>query len=262
MSSATTDAPHQAFGVGSLISESLSIFFSNIIKISVIAFVPAAVGLIISGMLIGFGATLGTADPQLGNAAGAGAFAISTLINMIIYGITIAVLVMFAYDAKMNRVGGVGGYFAPALRHAVPILILVLVITIIATIGFMLLVLPGLWIYAVFCATIPAVVIESAGFGAMGRSSRLTKGYRWPIIGAMILFGIIIIVLSMVAAFGGAMIGGIFGGGFGLVVNLIVTALVSAFSYGLSAIFIALVYARLREMKEGVSVSDLAKVFE
>ena len=66
----------------------------------------------------------------------------------------------------------------------------------------------------------------------------------------------------MVAGFGGGLIGSMIGGPVGIVLNLLVTALITAFTYGLSAIFIALVYARLREIKEGVSVSDLAKVFE
>jgi hypothetical protein len=39
-------------------------------------------------------------------------------------------------------------------------------------------------------------------------------------------------------------------------------ALISGFSYGLSGIGAALVYARLRDIKEGVSVDKLAAVFD
>ncbi|MEM6311292.1 MAG: hypothetical protein AAF754_14715 [Pseudomonadota bacterium] len=262
MSSATTNAPRAAFGVGALISESLSLFFSNIVKICMIAFVPSVVGLVITGLIVGFGVALGTEVQDFSRSGAILGFVMTMLITMLIYGVVLGMMVLFAYDAKMGRVGALTSYFSPALRHAVPIAVLAIVVGILFGLGMMLFIIPGLWIYAVCSACIPAVIIEKAGFGALGRSAQLTKGYRWPIVGAIIVFGIIIVLLSMVAGFGGGLIGSMIGGPVGIVLNLLVTALITAFTYGLSAIFIALVYARLREIKEGVSVSDLAKVFE
>src|SRR3546814_15392056 len=58
--------------------------------------------------------------------------------------------------------------------------------------------LPGLWLLAVFAVVVPAIVVEGAGFGGLGRSIGLTKGFRWPILGAMT----VIVMLTMLPGAG------------------------------------------------------------
>jgi len=48
----------------------------------------------------------------------------------------------------------------------------------------------------------------------------------------------------------------------GLAIGVIVSSLISVITYGLLSIAISLIYARLREIKEGVGVDQLASVFE
>ncbi len=47
-----------------------------------------------------------------------------------------------------------------------------------------------------------------------------------------------------------------------IIVLTILTAFLSTFTYGLIGMAVALIYARLREIKEGVGVDNLAAVFE
>ena len=47
-----------------------------------------------------------------------------------------------------------------------------------------------------------------------------------------------------------------------IILLTVLTAFLSTFTYGLIGMAVALVYARLREIKEGVSVDNLAAVFE
>ncbi|MEM9242300.1 MAG: hypothetical protein AAGB07_20210, partial [Pseudomonadota bacterium] len=53
------------------------------------------------------------------------------------------------------------------------------------------------------------------------------------------------------------------GGGFlsGLLAVILLSG-INGFTYSLSAISVSLIYARLREIKEGVGVDQLASVFE
>ncbi len=107
-----------------------------------------------------------------------------------------------------------------------------------------------------------AVVIEKAGFGSLGRSANLTKGYRWPICGTLILTGIIAGIFQIAAGFLVNLLNiQVSGGGAGPIVVL-AYAFFTAVANGLIAILIALIYARLREIKEGASVSDITAVFD
>lgn len=248
-------------GAGAIIGDSFSIFFSKFGKILALAFLPTLVGLVISGMLSGWGATLGLEDPDFSSGAAITGFVLGIVISMAFYGLTIALLVLLAYDAKQGRSRPLGEYFAPALRSIIPIVVLALVVGILATLGFMALVIPGIWVYAVFAVVYPAVAIEGVGFGGLKRSASLTKEYRWPIAGVIVVIGICSFVLNLAAGFGGAMLFGITGEGM-IAVSVLVNALIYSITYGLSGISIALIYARLREIKEGVSVSDLAAVFD
>lgn len=268
MSNATVDTSAMPLGVGNIIGETFSIFFKNIIKIATLAFVPSVLALIVSGLSIGWGMTFGTADPlsDPGAIPGPGfglGILVSTIFSMIAYGLTIGLLVQLAYDAKQNRNRSIGDYFSPAIRGLFPLVVLSLAVGILAGLGAILLVLPGLWVYAVFSAVVPAIVIERAGFGAMGRSAALTKEYRWPILGTLLVVLILTAVLNFVVTFVLSFVVGIGGSGFfGIIISLIVFGLIYAVSYGLSAVTIALIYARLREIKEGVSVDELAAVFD
>ncbi|MGR3513410.1 MAG: hypothetical protein ACU0GG_11660 [Paracoccaceae bacterium] len=253
---------HTPLGAGGIIGDSFSIFFSKIGKVLMLAFLPTLVGLVISGALAGWGVTLGYEDPTFtGGGGDVAGFVLSIIVSMGFYGLTIALLVLLAYDAKQGRSRPLGEYFAPALKSIVPIVVLALVVGILAAIGFVALIIPGLWVYAVFAVVYPAIAIEGVGFGGLRRSAALTKGYRWPIVGVIIVIGICTFVLNFAAGFGGAMLFGIVGNG-SIIMSVLITSVIYAISYGLSAISIALIYARLREIKEGVSVSDLAAVFD
>ena len=265
MTSSPAMSANAALGVGKIVSDSFSILFKNLIAIVILGFVPSLIGLIISSVFLGASVTLGVPTDDPFPAAGFSAFGVvfSSIIQLAIQGITIALLVQLAYDAKLGRAITPAAYVGPALRNVVPITVLSLVIGILAGIGFMLLIIPGLILYAMYCVTTPAILIDKAGFGAMGRSASLTKEYRWPIIGVLIVLGICTLALSFVITFViGMIIAALGPGAFGVVAGLVIYALMTAITYGLSGIGAALIYARLRDIKEGVSVDSLADVFD
>jgi hypothetical protein len=255
-----TGAP---LGVGAIVSESFSILLRHFLSVLILAIVPTLLGLVLSGVLNGWEVALGVREPVFTSAADAFPFFLSIIGQIVAYGVTTALLVQMAYDAKLERRLQLGRYVGPALAAALPIAILSFVSGILIAIGLIALIVPGLWIYAVFSMMPAAVVIEKVGFGGLGRSAGLTKEYRWPILGATLLIGIINFVISFVAMFlVGLLVASMGVGSGGLIIAVLVLSAVSAIGVGLGSIAVALIYARLREIKEGASVRDIAAVFD
>ena len=257
MSHTSDTAPRVPLGVGALVSESFSILFGKFAPVLIVALVPTVLSLLVSGLLIGFGATIGLDQPDLA-APGAGfAFVLTTLAQIAFYSLTTALLVQLAYDAKLGRPIQIGWYISNSLGVIIPLSVLIIVAAIAAAIGFIFLIIPGLWVYAVFAMVAPVVVIERVGFGGLGRSAELTKEYRWPIIGALILMGICTAILSFFAAFVAGLLANA-----GVIVAMIAFLIPTALAAALTGILIALIYAKLREIKEGVNVDQIASVFD
>ena len=255
-SAASFSAP---LGVGAIVSESFSILFKYFAAVMFLAFIPTLLGLLISGGLNGWSYALGQPEPGFG-AVNWVAIVLDILIQVVIYGLATALLVQLAYDAKLQRSTKVSSYFGPALAAALPIAFLGIIAGILSGIGFMALVVPGLWIYAVYSMIAPAVMIERVGYRAMGRSVELTRGYRWPIVGVILIIGLCNMLIGFGAQFVVGMLGAGLGGGF--IISLFLIAISTTIGMGLGGISISLTYARLREIKEGVSVDQIASVFD
>jgi hypothetical protein len=91
---------------------------------------------------------------------------------------------------------------------------------------------------------VPVCVVERPGIWAsLARSRALTAGHRWKILGAMVLIGIIVSLVSLLA--------GIVSGGAGamgaLAVQFVLTALMGVWI----SVAAAVIYHDLRLLKEG-----------
>jgi hypothetical protein len=250
-------------GVGAIVSESFSILMRHFLSVVALAIVPTLIGLLFSGLLTGWSTALGTSQPEFSTGADVLRSVLSGIVQLALYGVTTALLVQLAYDAKLGRRLQPGRYVGPALGAAFPIAILGIVSGLLMVIGLVALIVPGLWVYAVFSMMPAAVVIEKVGFGGLGRSAALTKDYRWPILGTIVLIGIINAVISFVTVFVvGLLIMSMGPGVAALVAGVLLVSAITAIGFGLSSITVALIYARLREIKEGASVRDIAAVFD
>lgn len=250
-------------GVGDIVSESFSLLFRNFVAVMLLAFVPTLAGLALSAMLTSWPVALGLEEPIFLTGWDLVPFGFTIIGQLVIYGLTTALLVQLAYDAKLQRPLQLGRYMGPAMGSAIPIAILGLLAGILMVLGIIALIVPGLWVYAVFSVMPAAVVIEKIGFRGLGRSAALTKEYRWPIIGATLLIGIINSVFTFTGGFIVELLLGGLGQSFaGLAIMTLTLAAITGIGYGLSSISVALIYARLREIKEGASVRDIASVFD
>lgn len=261
MTDTTPTLEKPPLGVGQILSETFSLLFGNIVAVAFAAFVPILISIVIGGMLLGFDVALGATEPDFVTGNIWPAFAINILVSLAIYGVVTAIIVQLAYDAKAGRGTNFAGYASAAVSTLVPNVLQTLAISVMAGFGMILLIVPGLWIYGVFAVTVPALVIERLGFGAMSRSAELTKEYRWPVIGTIVVVGIAASVINLIPAFIVGWLITSFGTGF-TIVAVLLSAVLYTFTYGLISISLALIYARLREIKEGVGVESLASVFE
>jgi len=129
--------------------------------------------------------------------------------------------------------------------------------------GFLLFVLPGVYLWIAFSVAAPVLLFEGVkGSGALGRSRRLVQGRWWPVFGTLLLGfilaavvgGIITSILTGVLALGSG------SGGF-------VEALVGAVAGSVAAIvttpfqaaLIAILFFDLKVRKEGFDVTLLAE---
>ena len=126
---------------------------------------------------------------------------------------------------------------------------------ILAGIGFVLLIIPGI-IAMVFLILTPTIAaFEGVGVGAaLERSNNLTRGHRASIFGSLLMIGIVTILVA-------AILGSIFAAIEPLMFDASMTLAMPMFAV-LSVCFGAALYVHLVEAKEGAPAEDMAKIFE
>jgi len=245
-------------GVGQIVGESFSLLFKRFFIFFILAFVPTLLSFIISTAYFGTGVYTGQGDPtaMLNAMTNPVGIIVMFVVPMVIYGLSTALIVCAAYDAKLGKPARLGQYFTIALARAVPITLVSIVVGILAGIGMLFLIIPGLYIAAMLSVAVVTVVLESQWFGSLGRSMQLTKDYRWPVLGTLILLYLVILVLNLILG-----LFAVFLFTASPVIGIVVYSVFGSVGSALLAIGFVLIYARLREIKEGVSVDTLAEVF-
>lgn len=255
-----TALPKTPFGVTGVLGETFSTFGKKFPYVLILCFIPMIFSLGMSVLVFGPELALGQAtgdpaDPFAGvDLVG---FAVTYILQIIATALATAMMVLLAYDARIGRPVRLGEYISVALRNIVPLTVLSIVVYLLGFVAMLALIVPGIWLFAVWSVVIPVIVVEGAGFGALGRSAALTKEYRWPIIGTMVIMVICMVIISLGMTF--VVVPVVMS--LGIIVAIIAQALISAVTFGLICVAVALIYARLRELKEGISVEALADVF-
>ena len=240
----------EPLSVGLIVRESLRIFFAQFVRlfaISAIAFVPLS-------LLVPVG--------MFGVPRRASAVPSPTYILVLVAGV-----VLYVVLAMVGSAANTYGVFQAArglpirideclrmgFRRFGRVLLVAVTVGILAILGFMACIIPGLLIGAANAVAIPAVVVEGLTVDeAMRRSHRLTKGSRGVIIGATLVVVALQFVGSLVSA-----------------AAILVPALYTILSITVSIAGSALlnttnsvIYFGLRSSKESIGVDDIAAVFE
>ena len=95
--------------------------------------------------------------------------------------------------------------FAPAVQAALPMLVNVVLTTLacvfLTFLGLIALILPGIFILLILSVAVPACILEGhSPIAALKRSRDLTRGNRWPLLGLVLLDGLILIGVGIVVS--------------------------------------------------------------
>lgn len=180
----------------------------------------------------------------------------------LIYMVLASILQSALVRATIEDLNGKQPTFSDSISRAIAVLLPIIGLSILVylglMIGFMLLVIPGIYLMLRWSVAIPVLVQERRGvLDSMSRSATLTKGNRWRILGLIVIFYVALIVLqlavTLVVGVAATLTGGLIGA--------VLFALVSALSTILISIAVAVTYVELRYVKEGADVKELAEIF-
>jgi hypothetical protein len=153
-----------------------------------------------------------------------------------------------------RRDHSVGSLLSSATPFIVPLLGAGILAGIGIALGFLLLIVPGLFLLTIWAVIVPAIVIERTGMlQAFGRSRELVRGSGWQV------FGVIVVLFLLQLVVGGilnAIVGGASDDSFAgyAIADLIVRVLVVP----LSAIAATVMFVELRRVKGEPLAEDVA----
>jgi len=143
-----------------------------------------------------------------------------------------------------RRDQSVGGLFRSAGSVVGTLIVVGVLAGIAIAIGFVLLIIPGLFLITIWAVIVPVVVIERTGvFDAFGRSRELVKGHGWQVFGVLVLLFIGAFVAQILIA---AILGGIFDSVFGFALGVLLTSLLIS---PLTALAASVIFFDLKAIK-------------
>jgi hypothetical protein len=134
--------------------------------------------------------------------------------------------------------------------------------TLLASIGLIFCIVPGVYLWVAFFVAVPALLVEGARpIKALGRSRRLVKGRWWPMFGVALVGYFLVLIVSSVVS--GLVLGIASIGSHGTVVGFVLATLSTTVGSMLTtpavAAFATVAYIDLRVRKEGFDLLLLAQ---
>jgi hypothetical protein len=192
-----------------------------------------------------------------------GASVITTLANLIGNSLVLAACVKALSDAYLGQKPSTADSLRFGLRRLLPLLVLVVVRIIGNIIGFVLLIIPGIWLYAAWSVAVPALVIEGTGpLRSLGRSRRLVKGSWWHTAGALLVAEVLALVVGGLIE--GLLTGAALASGnpsvlFAVLITVCAATISALLLQPFSAAVITVLYYDLRIKHEGYDVELMAE---
>jgi hypothetical protein len=157
-----------------------------------------------------------------------------------------------------------------ALPFVVPLIVASLLVGLVAFVGCLLLVVPGVIALCGLAVTVPALVVEGlSSTDSMGRSWALTRGYRLRMFGLFVLIFLLILIpyIAIMGAVGvAAAVSGATGAkGLSTIIIMLGTVLAAIVQLLLSPLYqaaLVIAYYDLRVRKEGFDLEVLASVLQ
>ena len=197
------------------------------------------------------------------SAATLGADLVLFVVALIASAFTTAACVKAISDLYLGQPTGFAESLRFAVRRLLPYLVMEILYLLGLAVAFILLVVPGIWLYAAWSVAAPALLIEGLSPPrALGRSRRLVKGRWFPTAGVLLVAVVMTGLVS--AAFQGLLVGAAFLPGqppvlLGVTVVVVAGAISSIIATPFTATVWTILYYDLRVRREGYDVDLLAQ---
>lgn len=179
-------APAKQISVGDVVNETFSIYGQNF-------------GALIGSALVVF-VVVGLLAGILQAAGGLILVLLAAAIRMAGHALYVGFVVKLVQDTRDGRRDeGVGDLFSAATPFILALIGFGILFGIGVTIGFVLLIVPGLILLTFWSVGAPAIVVEGIGpIDAFGRSWRLVRGNAWAVFGVLLVVLLIVIGIGIV----------------------------------------------------------------
>lgn len=241
------------FEIGEVLSQTFRITFANLLPFAILVGVILIPQLVLGYVQLGM-ADLDVETDPLTTLFYAVLVMLGTLLSMVLVFVANGAIVYGVFQNLTGKQTALQECVRVGLRRLLPVIGVALVTGLLVTLGTLMLIIPGIILYVMFIAAVPAAVIERLGVGdALTRSRELTRGYRWEVF----FVGLLLSVINMVIA--GAVVGVAFS--LPTEVSLILNWLVQIFGTVLQATAMGVVYYELRSIKEPFDEDEIVAVF-
>jgi hypothetical protein len=169
-----------------VLGESWKIYRAHAAHLLVIAFAIYVVAAIVAGLLALAGGVFGAL--------------LGSIVELFAAFLVQAALVKAVQDVRDGRVDlSVGETVSASTSYIWPVAAASILAGIAITIGFILVVIPGLYLITIWAVIVPVIVIERSGaLASFGRSRQLVRGNGWHVFGTLVLVFVILLVVDLV----------------------------------------------------------------
>ena len=250
------------FRVGSVIRRGITIFFRNFASFALLGLLTVFSLAILNLLMVP--AVDPVADEEIVATAFVGASIVAIVAFLLFSQILLAAVTYGTFQDLRGRRATVTDSLAKVLSLILPILGVAVIVALATTLGLALFIVPGLIAATAFWIAVPVAVIERPGITrSLGRSYSLTQGYRWRILGILLLMALLTVGIGIVYELVLAL-------AFGTNINEDATDLVRIFAgyffdmvtTCLSGVVACVGYYDLRVVKEGIDIEEIAAVFD
>lgn len=247
-------------GVGEILDAGIKIYrrrFGALVRAVAVVVIPVSALSGVINLSVGNDAS---SNFDGGDAAALGAVILSSLIGIVASQLaTVASFEIVAGD-YLDRAPTWRDSLSAARRWIWPALWLTLVLAVFTGLGFVLCVLPGIYLFAAFAVAFPVLLFEDVrGTKALRRSRELIRGRWWPTFGVLVVSYILTGIVS--SAIQGVLFGVVNAGGdvADAVASSVAGALSSILVTPFTAAVVTVLYFDARVRKEGFDLELMAR---
>jgi hypothetical protein len=236
--------PGGDFGSGEILGQTFAVYFSNFLPFVVLT------ALALSPLFLarGFVFTTLRGTPAAGRAVWA-----LVAVSLVCRYLATAFITYGVFQQMRGVETSIGDCIGRGVSSLLPLVGLSLVQGFAIWIGILACVVPGVMLSIRLAVSIPAAVTERTGItDSMSRSTFLTEGWRGDVFGVLLAFGAL--EVGSLYVLNHATVGN-------PALRIVLLCLKDLFLVGLSATASAVLYYRLRSLKESIDVDQIASVF-